>query len=48
MGNKLNLFEYIMSNYQIGGQHVPIRIKRLNETEGTIFDVDVETGDIIN
>ena len=30
------------------GQHIPIRIKGSKETESTIFDVDAETGEVIN
>jgi hypothetical protein len=30
------------------GQHIPIRIKESKETESTIFDVDAETGEVIN
>jgi hypothetical protein len=35
-------------NITLGGQQIPVRIKGLNETEGTTFDIDAETGDIIN
>jgi hypothetical protein len=30
------------------GQHITVRIKGLTETESTIFDVDAETGEVIN
>ena len=35
-------------NITLGGQHITVRIKGLTETESTIFDVDAETGEVIN
>jgi hypothetical protein len=32
----------------LGGQTIPVRIKGLTETTGTTFDIDAETGDVIN
>jgi hypothetical protein len=35
-------------NITLGGQQIPVRIKGLTETTGTTFDIDAETGDVIN
>lgn len=32
----------------LGGQQIPVRIKGLADATGTTFDIDAETGDIIN